>query len=63
MIVAMTFLGVMIFVDLSVNGMVINILMMIVAGAHIGAVKRSAIPPPIAAAASAYGVGSRTAAK
>ena len=42
---------------LFVKGIVIIILMIMVAGTHIGAVRRSAIPPPIAAAAKAYGVG------
>ena len=55
--VAIMFLGVIIFLDLLVKGMVVSILMIMVAGAHIGAVRRSAIPPPIAAAAKAYGVG------
>lgn len=47
---------------LLVNGNVISILIIIVAGAHIGAVRRSASPPPIAAAAIAYGLGRITAA-
>ena len=46
-----------------VNGRTISILIRMVAGAHIGAVKRSASPPPRAAAARAYGLGRSTAAR
>ena len=52
-IVEITFPAVTIFDDLFVNGIDISALMIIVAGAHIGAVKISARPPPIAAAAIA----------
>ena len=51
--VAIMFLGVIIFLDLLVKGMVVSILMIMVAGAHMGAVSKSASPPPIAAAARA----------
>ena len=60
---AITLRHVIIFADLFVNGTVINILIITVAGIHTGAVNKSAIPPPIAAAAKAYGLGSKTAAK
>ena len=59
---AAIFLGINILPSLLVNGSVISIFMTIVAGAHIGAVNKSAIPPPIAAAVSAYGLGRKTAA-
>ena len=45
---ATTFLFVTSFVPLEENGRQISILMIMVAGAHTGAVRRSASPPPIA---------------
>ena len=62
MIVDTTFLTVTILSDLLVNGMDMSAFMMIVAGAQIGAVSKSAMPPPIAAAVIAYGHGRRHAA-
>ena len=50
---ATTFLFVTSFVPLEENGRQISILMIMVAGAHTGAVRRSARPPPIAPAAHA----------
>ena len=46
MIVDTTFLTVTILSDLLVNGMDMSDFMMIVAGAQIGAVSKSAMPPP-----------------
>ena len=63
MIVDTTFLTVTILSDLLVNGMDMSAFMMIVAGAQIGAVSKSAMPPPIAAAVIAYGHGLRSAAR
>ena len=53
MMAAIIFRGVIILADLLVNGIVISILIMMVAGAQIGEVSKSASPPPIAAAAKA----------
>jgi len=61
--VANTLRDVTIFVDLLLKGSIINIFIMTVAGVQRGAVIISANPPPIAAAASAYGLGNNTADK
>ena len=59
---AMIFLLHRIFSLRDVNDKTSRDFIIIVAIVHIGAVKRSASPPPIAAAAIAYGVGNRQAA-
>ena len=61
--VAIILRGVTIFADSLLKGSTINIFIIIVAIVHIGAVIKSANPPPIAAAASAYGRGNNAAAK
>lgn len=60
---AITFLIETIFCECSVKGSTINILITTVAGSQIGAVNKSASPPPIAAAASTYGFGNNAAAR